>query len=82
MAAFDSQAALTTNIISNLATVTETQAIQTNSSSINHGEVGKNLPTNLRSLTASSTKSAVPIVNRATTLDKGASSITPAAASW
>ena len=75
MAAFDSQAALTTNIISNLATVTETQAIQTNSSSINHGEVGKNLPTNLHSLTASSTKSAVPIVNRATTLDKGASSI-------
>ena len=75
MAAFDSQAALTTNIISNLATVTETQAIQTNSSSINHGEIGKNLPSNSHSPTAGSMKSAVSIVNRPTTLDKGASSI-------
>ena len=75
MAAFDSQAALTTNIISNLATVTETKAIQTNSSSINHGEIGKNLPSNSHSPTASNVKSAVPIVNRATTLDKNASSI-------
>jgi len=72
MAAFDSQAALTTNIISNLATVTETKAIPANSSSINHGEIGKNLPSNSHSPTASSGKSAVPIVNRATTFDKGA----------
>lgn len=71
MAAFDSQAALTTNIISNLATVTETKVIQTNSLSINHGEIGKNLPSNSHSPTESSMKSAVPIVNRAT-LDKGA----------
>ena len=72
MAAFDSQAALTTNIISNLATVTETKAIQANSSSFNHGDIGKNLPSNSPSPTVSSVKSAVPIVNRATTLDKGA----------
>jgi len=71
MAAFDSQAALTTNIISNLATVTEIEAIQANSSSINHGEIAKNLPSNSHSPTASSMKSAVPIVNRVTTLEKG-----------
>lgn len=72
MAALDSQAALTTNIISNLSTVTEPEAVQKNSLSINHGEIGKNLPSNSHSPTASSMKSAVPIVNRATTLDKGA----------
>ena len=72
MAAFDSQAALTTNIISNLATVTEPKAIQANSLSINHGGVGQNLPSNSHSPIASSIKSAVPIVDRATTLDKGA----------
>ena len=72
MAAFDSQAALTTNIISNLATVTETKEVQENSLSTNHEEIGKNLPSNSHSPSASSMKSAVLIVNRATTLDKGA----------
>lgn len=72
MAAFDSQAALTTNIISNLSTVTEPSAVQPNSVSINQGKIGTNLPSNSHSPTASSMKSAVPIVNQTSTIDKSA----------
>ena len=72
MAAFDSQATLTTNIISNLSTVTEPLAVQPNSVSITQGKIGANLPSNSHSPTASGMKSAVPIVNQATTLDKSA----------
>ena len=72
MAAFDSQAALTANIISNLSSVTEPFAVQPNSASIKQGEIGTNLPSNSHSPTANSMKSAVPIVHQATILDKGA----------
>lgn len=71
MAAFDSQATLTTNIISNLCTVTEPEDVQVNSVSFNQGKSGTHAQSN--SLPASNTmKSAVPFVNRATTLDKNA----------
>ena len=72
MAAFDSQAALTTSIISNLATVTEPGAFQINTVSFNHEKSGTDLPSKSNSLSSSAMKSAVPIVNRATTNDNGA----------
>ena len=72
MAAFDSQAAVTTNIISNLPTVTDPGTFEVHAASFNHKKNGEGLASNSNSLSTSAMRSAVPIVNQASPNDNGA----------
>ncbi|PFX26059.1 stonin-2-like [Stylophora pistillata] len=72
MAAFDSQSAVTTNIISNLPTVTEPGTFEVLAASFNHKKIGEDIASNSNSLSTSAMRSAVPIVDRASPNDNGA----------